>query len=248
MDSIDTKKSVNSLAFFASEPHACSYLDNRTSISLFADPTVPMTMPVYSRLADYGFRRSGPHIYAPNCPHCQSCIPIRLPVDHFKPNRSQKRVLNKNVNLTVKCLPAAFHQEHFELYQRYLSCRHAGSSMENPSADEYLSFLASDWSETYFYEFRENDRLLAVTVADKLTQGLSAVYTFFDPAYAARGLGNFAVLWLAQETQSLQLRWLYLGYWIPSCRKMQYKSDFKPAEIFSNGRWTPLTGAYLANI
>jgi arginine-tRNA-protein transferase len=247
MDSIDTKKSINSLAFFASEPHACSYLDNRTAISLFADPTVTMTMAVYSRLADYGFRRSGSHIYAPNCPHCQSCIPIRLPVDHFRPNRSQRRVLNKNIHVTVKCLPAAFYQEHFELYQRYIKHRHAGSSMENPSTDEYIHFLSSNWSETYFYEFRENNRLLAVTVADKLNQGLSAVYTFFDPAYETRGLGNFAVLWLVQEARSLQLRWVYLGYWIPTCKKMQYKSVFRPAEIFSNGRWISLTDAYLEN-
>jgi arginine-tRNA-protein transferase len=248
MDSLETHKPVNSLAFFASEPHACSYLDGRTAVSLFADPTVTMTMPVYSRLADYGFRRSGSHIYAPNCPHCQSCIPIRLPVDQFQPNRSQRRVLTKNNHLAVKCLPAAFNQEHFELYQRYLSYRHAGSSMENPGIDDYLNFLSSDWSETYFYEFRENERLLAVTVADKLTQGLSAVYTFFDPDYESLSLGTFAIMWLVQETRSLQLRSLYLGYWIPHCRKMLYKSFFKPAEIFSSGRWIDLSESCLKNI
>lgn len=248
MDSIDPHKPVNSLAFFASEPHACSYLDGRTAVSLFADPTVSMTMPVYSRLADYGFRRSGSHIYAPNCPHCQSCIPIRLPVDQFKPNRSQQRVLKKNSALTVKCLPAAYDREHYEMYQRYLSYRHAGSTMENPSVDDYIKFLSCDWSETYFYEFRDNDRLVAVTVADKLTQGLSAVYTFFDPDYEAYSLGTYAILWLAQETQSLQLRWVYLGYWIPTCRKMQYKSFFKPAEIFSGGRWITLSDSHLKNI
>ncbi len=153
----------------------------------------------------------------------------------------------KNDKLTVKCLPAAFYQEHFELYQRYLSHRHAGSSMENPGTDEYINFLSSDWSETYFYEFRENNRLLAVTVADKLTQGLSAVYTFFDPEYETYSLGNFAVLWLVQETRSLQLRWVYLGYWIPNCKKMQYKSVFQPAEIFSSGRWIPLSESQLTN-
>lgn len=248
MDSLNTHKAINSLAFFASEPHSCSYLEGRTAVSLFADPTVPMTMQVYSRLADFGFRRSGSHIYSPNCPHCQSCIPIRLPVSQFKPNRAQRRVLKKNNHLSVKCLPAEFRQEHFEMYQRYLSYRHAGSSMENPSIDDYMSFLSSDWSETFFYEFRENDRLVAVTVADKLTQGLSAVYTFFEPDFEINSLGTFAILWLVQETQSLQLRSVYLGYWIPSCRKMQYKADFKPAEIFSSGRWIALSDSHLKNI
>ena len=247
MDNAHSSKAVNSLAFFASEPHACSYLDDHTAVSLFADPTVPMTMPVYSRLADYGFRRSGAHIYAPNCPHCHSCIPIRIPVNTFKPNRSQRRVMNKNRDLQVKCIPATFQQEHFELYQRYLSYRHSGSSMENPSTDDYMNFLSCAWSETYFYEFRDKDRLVAVTVADKLTQGLSAVYTFFDPDYEIHSLGTFAILWLVQETGSLQLRWLYLGYWIPNCKKMQYKSAFRPAEIFSNGRWIPLSESQLIN-
>ena len=247
MDNANSSKAVNSLAFFASEPHACSYLDDHTAVSLFADPTVPMTMPVYSRLADYGFRRSGAHIYAPNCPHCQLCIPIRIPIDTFKPNRSQRRVTNKNRDLKVKCIPAKFQQEHFELYQRYLSYRHSGSSMENPSTDDYMNFLSSDWSETYFYEFRDKDRLVAVTVADKLVQGLSAVYTFFDPEYESHSLGTFAILWLVEETRSLQLRRLYLGYWIPNCQKMQYKSAFQPAEIFNNGRWNPLSEAHFQN-
>ena len=241
MDYVGSSKKVNSLAFFASEPHACSYLDGQTAVSLFADPTVPMTMPVYSRLADYGFRRSGSHIYAPNCPNCHSCIPIRVPASTFQPNRSQRRIIKKNKHLSVKCLPAEFKQEHFDLYQRYLSIRHAGSTMENPSTEDYLNFLCSDWSETYFYEFREDSKLIAVTVADKLLQGLSAVYTFFDPENETRSLGTYAILWLITETQSLQLRSLYLGYWIPNCKKMQYKSAFPPAEIFSNGRWSNLS-------
>ena len=247
MDNANSSKAVNSLAFFTSEPHGCSYLDDHTAVSLFADPTVPMTMPVYSRLADYGFRRSGSHIYVPNCPHCKLCIPIRIPVGTFKPNRSQRRVMNKNRDLKVSCIPATFQQEHFELYHQYLSYRHAGSSMENPSTQEYMNFLSSDWSETYFYEFRCDERLVAVTVADKLVQGLSAVYTFFDPELESQSLGTFAILWLVQETASLQLPRLYLGYWIPNCQKMQYKSAFQPAEIFSNGRWTPLDDTQFSN-
>jgi len=240
MDSISQHKSINSLAFFASEPHLCSYLPDHRAVSLFADPSVRMTMPVYSRLADFGFRRSGSFVYVPNCPKCDACQPIRIPVEKFTPNRSQRRALKRNADLTVKCLPARFEQEHFELYRRYLSSRHTGSSMENPDTGEYMNFLTSDWSETYFYEFRQNGRLVAVSVADKLVQGLSAVYTFFDPDDHSRGLGNFVVLWLIKETQSLQLHWLYLGYLIDQCKKMQYKSRYQPAEVFRQGRWTTL--------
>ena len=242
MDSINYKtKTINSLAFFASEPHICSYLPDHTAVSLFADPSIPMSMPVYSRLADYGFRRSGAFVYVPKCPGCHACQAIRIPVEKFSPNRSQRRTMNKNSDLKVKCLPAAFHQEHFELYRRYLSSRHAGSSMENPGIDDYMNFLSCDWSETYFYEFRHGKRLVAVSVADKLAQGLSAVYTFFDPDDHARGLGNYAVLWLIQESRALQLRWVYLGYWIAQCKKMQYKSLFRPAEVFRQGRWISLS-------
>ena len=240
MDSINQNKTVNSLAFFASEPHICSYLPDRSSVSLFADPSIQMTMPIYSRLADFGFRRSGSFVYAPNCPNCIACQPIRVPVGTFAPNRSQRRALKRNADLSVKCLPARFEQEHFELYRRYLSSRHTGSSMEDPDVKDYMSFLSCDWSETYFYEFRDNGRLVAISVADKLVQGLSAVYTFYDPDDQSRGLGNYAILWLIKETHALQLRWLYLGYWIAECRKMQYKSRYQPTEVFHQGRWTRL--------
>ncbi|MGD8560502.1 MAG: arginyltransferase [Gammaproteobacteria bacterium] len=241
MDSAGRPKAINSLAFFATEPHPCSYLEARTAVSVFADPSVPMNMSVYSRLADYGFRRSGSFVYTPSCPGCQACLPLRIPVDQFQPNRSQRRSMKRNADLDVKALPAAFHQEHFDLYCRYLSHRHPGSSMENPSPAEYLSFLGSDWSDTWFYEFRDNGRLVAVSVADHMTQGLSAVYTFYEPDQEPRGLGTYAILWLLEETRSLHLKALYLGYWIAECEKMQYKARFQPCEIFANGRWIPLS-------
>lgn len=241
MDSAGRPKAVNSLAFFASEPHPCSYLDDQTAISVFADPSVTMTMRIYSRLADYGFRRSGSYVYTPSCPSCQSCLPLRIPVEQFRPNRSQRRAIKRNAGLTVHAIPAGFRQDHYELYCRYLTHRHAGSSMENPSPEEYMNFLTSDWSDTWFYEFRDNGKLAAVSVADKLAQGLSAVYTFFEPAYEAQSIGNYVILWLVQEARSLRLASLYLGYWIPQCKKMQYKSRFQPCEIFANGRWAPLS-------
>ena len=237
MDQLVKNKPINSLAFFQSEPHACSYLDAKTSVSLFADPSFRMTNSVYDRLIDYGFRRSGSLIYMPNCPYCSGCQSVRVPVDHFSPNRSQRRALQGNRDLSIVRKIAGYEQEHFELYRRYINIRHTGSSMENPSPDDYLSFLNCDWSDTYFYEIRKNDKLLAIAVADELSSGLSAVYTFYDPDESRRSLGKYAILSLIEDARLRGLEWFYLGYWIDGCQKMQYKIEYQPAEIFTNGCW-----------
>jgi arginine-tRNA-protein transferase len=162
---------------------------------------------------------------------------MRVPVDQFSKNRSQQRAVKRNTDLTVNRKPAVFDQEHFELYRRYINVRHSGSSMENPNPMEYMNFLNSEWSVTYFYEFRLGSKLIAVTVADKLSNGLSAVYTFYDPDEARRSLGKFAILHLMSDAKKQHLEWLYLGYWIDGCEKMQYKIEYQPAEIFYNGCW-----------
>jgi arginine-tRNA-protein transferase len=242
MDEHFNNKPTNSLAFFSSEPHACSYLENKMSTSLFADPSIAMTNQIYDRLINFGFRRSGSFVYTPNCPYCSACQSVRVPVASFSPNRSQRRANQQNVDLKIIRKPAAFEQEHFELYRRYLHTRHSGSSMENPGPDDYMNFLSSDWSNTYFYEFRDtgkSGKLNAVAVADNLTNGLSAVYTFYDPNEAKRSLGKFAILRLIEFAKEQKLDWFYLGYWIDGCQKMQYKSEYQPAEIFYNGHWKP---------
>ncbi|NOZ53035.1 MAG: arginyltransferase [Gammaproteobacteria bacterium] len=243
MSSVDSTQSSKSLALFASPAHECSYLPQRQAVSIFADPSVNMSMAIYSRLVNYGFRRSSEHVYSPSCPHCSECKSIRVAAIDFKPNRAQRRIQKRNKDIQVTRLPATFNHEHFTLYQRYMSIRHAGSSMENPSKIEYMAFLSSSWSDTFFYEFRDKKNLVAVTVADKLTQGLSAVYTFFDPQYHRLSPGSYAILWLIEETRALQLNWLYLGYWIQDCQKMQYKAHYQPAELLHNGCWTPFAPA-----
>ena len=239
MDQFVHNKPSRSLAFFESEPHVCSYLPMEMSTSLFADPSIEMTNSVYERLINYGFRRSGSYIYTPNCPRCNACQSMRVPIDRFSANRSQQRAIKRNADLTVTCKPAAYEQEHFELYRRYINVRHSGSSMENPNPMEYMNFLNSSWSETYFYEIRLDGKLIAVTVADKLSNGLSAVYSFYEPDEARRSLGKFAILHLISNAKAQHLEWLYLGYWIDGCQKMQYKIEYQPAEIFYNGCWKP---------
>jgi len=239
MSLADLTGNINTLTLFTSQAHECSYLPHRLAVSLFADPNVKMSMAVYNYLVEYGFRRSGENVYAPSCPNCAECKPIRIPAATFVANRVQRRILKRNQGIQVTCMPAEFNNEHYELYQHYMSTRHAGSSMENPSKTSYMAFLSSAWSDTYFYEFRDNNNLVAITVADKLKHGLSAVYTFFDPKYHRLSPGSYAILWLIEEAYSLQLNWLYLGYWIEGCKKMQYKAQYQPAELFRNNQWTP---------
>ena len=239
MDQLFQNNPASSLAFFSSEPHLCSYLSNELSVSLFADPSAKMTNEIYVRLINFGFRRSGSFVYAPNCPRCHACQSMRVQVSQFRPNRSQQRAVRQNSDLTVIQKPAAFEQEHFELYRRYLHTRHAGSSMENPSPEDYMNFLNCDWSDTVFFEFRDAGKLISVAVTDVLPSGLSAVYTFYEPDAQKRSLGKYAILKLIEETQKRGLEWFYLGYWIDNCQKMQYKSEYQPAEIFTNGLWKP---------
>lgn len=229
--------SVAELAFYASPPHECSYIPGQESVTLFADPEVTMRPSLYSQLALMGFRRSGDYVYRPHCPECSACHPVRIPVHRFKPNRSQRRNWKANQDLQVAFVSPQFKDEHFRLYQRYIRSRHAGGSMDVDDPEQYMQFLNSHWSDTAFIEFRLSKQLLAVAVVDILDTGLSAVYTFFDADYPARGLGTYAVLWEIEAVKRCGLNWLYLGYWIKSSPKMAYKSAFRPLELFKNGRW-----------
>ncbi|HHJ13902.1 MAG TPA: arginyltransferase [Gammaproteobacteria bacterium] len=228
----------HALRFFATPPHACSYLEQRQAVSVFADPEARLDMEIYARLAPMGFRRSGGDLYIPSCPACERCIPLRVMATGFEPDRSQRRVRKRNPD--VRCTPreARFREEHFELYRRYLGARHAGGGMDDPTPEDYMRFVASDWSDTLFLELRLPDRhLLGVAVTDCLPDALSAVYTFFDPRLDRRSPGILAVLMQLELARQLGLDWLYLGYWIPECRKMRYKARFRPFQILRNGRW-----------
>lgn len=225
------------LAFYATPEHPCSYLPARTARTLFADPAVRLDNRIYSRLTLYGFRRSGRHIYRPSCDACEACVPVRIPVRDFAPNRSQRRTWARNQDLSLGACTPGYHQEHFELYRRYVAARHPGGGMDNADPMQYLDFLTSSWSDTWFQEFRAEGRLVAVAVTDRLEHGLSAVYTFFEPDLRPRGLGTYAILWQIEECKRQGLECLYLGYWIGESPKMAYKASFWPLEQFRQGRW-----------
>jgi arginine-tRNA-protein transferase len=226
--------------FFASTPEPCSYLDNRKSVSAFANPHMDMDMKTYNELIQHGFRRSGGYIYRPHCPSCQECISVRVPVKKHTYSRNEQRVIRRNGDLKVSIIPGRFRDEHFDLYRRYINSRHNDGSMANPSKSDYHRFLICDWTDTLFFEYRCNRILIAVAVCDLTDSGLSAVYTFFDPDYADRSPGHFAILTQIQETRLRELEYLYLGYWIRDCNKMSYKRRYKPLEAYLGDQWVPL--------
>lgn len=223
--------------FFVTPEHACSYLDRADAATLFVDPKLPLDQHTYSQLSDKGFRRSGGYLYRPHCQHCDACIPLRIPVADFAPGRRHRRILKKNADLRQHLTPARFTEEHYALYERYISLRHADGDMFPPSRDQYTSFLLSDWANTQFIEFYLAERLVAVAVTDQLKHGLSAVYTFYDPLEHNRSLGIYAILQQIIECQNTDQPYVYLGYWVQQCRKMAYKHEFRPVETFVNHRW-----------
>lgn len=225
------------IELFLGGEHPCSYLQGQDARSLYVDPSSHLNVPLYSALAEQGFRRSGDLVYRPQCGDCAACVPVRLPVGRFSPDRSQWRILRRNGDLSVIRKPAGFDEEHYRLFRRYLEARHDDGGMADSSPQEFIGFLGSRWADVWFVEFRHEEALLAVAVVDRLDSGLSAVYTFFDPDHAQRGLGVFAVLWQIGEAKRLGLDWLYLGFWVGDCRKMSYKERYRPLEALIGGYW-----------
>jgi len=226
-----------SIPLYLTAAHECSYLDDQSAQSVFVHPSCALTSDLYAQLIEQGFRRSGDEVYRPQCAQCSACIPVRLAVEHFKPNRRQKRCLIKNSQITVEVKPAIFEQAHYELYIRYQMIRHGSGDMAKASPEEYLGFLGSTWCDTQFVEFSIDNELAGVAVVDQFENALSAVYTFFDPKFASASLGVYAVLWQIEQARCMKKEFLYLGYWIKACQKMSYKSDYQPLQVLVGGQW-----------
>lgn len=233
--------SLRTLVFFATPAHPCSYLPEREATTMFVDPRADVDKRLYSQLTALGFRRSGSHYYRPHCDHCNACVPVRLDARRFQPDRSQRRVWKRNQDLTFRLVPAAFSERYYDLYARYISERHADGDMYPPSRDQFSAFLVEGATDTWFLEMSQGDQLLGLAVIDGLDDGLSAIYTMFDPNEESRSLGTLAVLWQAEEARRRELPWVYLGYWIRRCRKMNYKTRFQPLEAFTDNHWHPFT-------
>lgn len=231
---------TDTIKFFQDSPHDCSYLADQQAQNIYPDPNLAMTNALYSQLIQHGFRRSGNNAYRPHCPNCQACVPVRINIKKFKMSRSQRRCTQRNQHLTTTAHPAKFNPEHYELYCRYLAARHIGGGMDNPTEESYSNFLIGDWSNTQFIELRDQSKLVAVAVTDYVDDGLSAFYTFFDPDLTKQSLGTYSILQQIVESEAQNVSFLYLGYWIENCKKMNYKSSFSAIEGYIDQRWQRL--------
>jgi arginine-tRNA-protein transferase len=227
--------------FYSTAPYGCSYLPGRVARSQVATPTHLIDAAAYAQLVRAGFRRSGIFTYRPHCDACRECLPARVVVDEFAPNRTQRRALARQDSLVASERPLAFREEHYALYQHYQVARHQGGGMDQDSRDQYAHFLLQSNVDSRLIEFRESGQLRIVCIIDRLDDGLSSVYTFYDPDRPQAGYGSYAILWQIAYCQQLKLPHLYLGYWIRDSRKMAYKAKFRPLEVFRDGRWTGLT-------
>ncbi len=230
---------VATLQFYVTAPYSCSYLTSRKSRSQVATPNHLITSELYGDLVQMGFRRSGAFAYRPYCDGCRKCIPLRIPVAEFEANRTQRRLIRRHdAQLSIQREPLQFRDEHYRLYQAYQSHRHAGGGMDQDSRDQYAQFLLQSRVSTELISFRQpNGDLIMVSLVDKLPDGLSAVYTFYDPTDPRNSFGTYGILWQIAECQRLNLTFLYLGYWIAESKKMAYKANFNPCEMLIHGQW-----------
>ncbi|GAA5011030.1 arginyltransferase [Acinetobacter puyangensis] len=242
MKSYTPLTSLDDLQYYITPPHDCSYLSRRSARMVFLDPVQRIDTVTLSELSRSGFRRSGDFIYRPECHLCRQCLSARIPINDFVANSSQKKAWKRNQDLNLKITPtheAQYH--HYELYEKYIRLRHFDGDMFPPNHEQFEKFLVHSCTDSFFLELWQDQQLLSVATCDQLDDGLSAVYTFFEPEESKRSLGVFSILQQIEYVKTLGLDYLYLGYWVPHATKMNYKIQYSPLEVLLDGQWHRLT-------
>ena len=238
---------LTALQFYATAPYTCSYLPNKTARSQVATPSHLIHADVYNDLLNAGFRRSGLYTYRPYCDECKACIATRILANQFTPSRSQRRAQKKHAGLEAFVLNLGYQEEHYQLYQRYQTERHAGGDMDGDDQDQYMQFLLQSRVNSRIVEFRDGPhdqhpgQLRMVSMIDILEQGISSVYTFYDTSSPTTSYGSYSILWQIEQARVLGLSYLYLGYYIKESDKMSYKIKYQPMEGLIDDNWQELS-------
>ena len=228
---------VSSIKLFRTSEHPCSYISDQNATTIFLDPATKISQKLNSALTDKGFRRSGHLLYKPDCNSCKACIACRIPVKKFKSKSSFKRILKINQDIRVDVSSNLNLDESYALYESYINHRHLDGDMFPATEKQFSSFILENTDDTIFFKFFDKGKLIAVSVADIIQDGLSAVYCFYDPVDKRRSLGTYAILYQIHRVLEQERLYLYLGYWIKNCRKMLYKTRFRPLEMLVNNKW-----------
>jgi len=227
--------------FFVTRPQPCPYLEGRVEQKVVTVLGRSGAAAKYDLLNRNGFRRSHEILYRPSCPGCTACVPVRVVAQQFTLDRALSRVWRRNADFVVQEMPAIATREQYALFTRYQVARHGDGDMVNMTFDDYRAMVEDTPVTTALVEFRTPDgKLAAGSIVDRLDDGLSAVYTFFEPARARTSPGTHSILWQIAQCRAQGLPYLYLGYWIAESAKMAYKRRFQPLEALSRDGWLPL--------
>ncbi|MGY6548656.1 MAG: arginyltransferase [Roseinatronobacter sp.] len=231
--------------FYVTAPQPCPYLAGRMERKLFTALQGEQAEAMNDTLSKQGFRRSQNVLYRPSCADCTACLSARIRVADFAPSRSQRRVMRRNSDLHRHVASAWATEDQFDLFRRYLDHRHADGGMADMDVFEFAAMIEETPVRTRVLEYatlspegRRN--LAAVCLTDVLDDGLSLVYSFFDPKRAGDSLGSYMILDQVALAQKVGLPYVYLGYWVPGSPKMDYKSRFSALEIYQDGAWREL--------
>lgn len=224
--------------FFTTTPLPCPYFSDRVEKRVITELTGKDAQSLHEALTRAGFRRSHGIAYAPTCPSCNDCVSVRIRAGDFQPSRSQRKLIKRHADLKVTEVPPRANEEQFALFAHYQSSRHSGGDMESMDYSDYQSLVEEQIIDSTIVEFRDDDKLVACLLMDRLSDGYSAVYSFYDTENETRkSLGTYIILWLVENAREFELPYVYLGFWIKKCRKMSYKTDFQPLEYFVDGTW-----------